>query len=282
MECARQQGRLLTTVLFFTTYFLITSVSSAEENIHADWTITLGVGAFHGPEYEGSDETETIASPDFEVVWRDRVILNPDGLGINYYNRGSLILNAYLSQGEGRKTSLSTSLNGVGDIDASTTLTLGIEFELGLFLSFANLTKHSGGTEGTQAMVGLETALPLRLLMDNMDLAAMELMGETEDFTFIGPLITAGLSADWADDDYTSGFFSIDAGQSALSGLPQYTAGDGFKSVNLELGVLYPVNQSWTVHGLAGYSKLIGDAEDSPIVRDDDHIFVGGFINYHF
>lgn len=282
MESARQQGRLLTPVLFFTTFFLIISVSSAEENTHADWTITLGVGAFHGPEYEGSDEAETIASPDFEVVWRDRVFLNPDGLGINYYNRDSLILNAFLSQGDERKTSLNTSLNGLGDIDASTTLTLGIEFELGLFLSFANLTKHNGGTEGIQAMVGLETVLPLRLLMDNMDTAAMESMGETEDFTLIGPLITARLSADWADDDYTSGFFSVDAGQSALSALPQYTAGAGFKSVNLELSVLYPVNQSWSVHGLAGYSKLIGDAEDSPIVRDANHIFVGGFINYHF
>lgn len=280
MDSVRQKGRYLTPILFLITEFLIVSVSSAEEKTRADWTITVGLGAFHGPEYEGSDEAETVAAPDFEVVWKDRVFLNPDGLGINYYKSNSLILTAFLSEGDVREENLNPSLNGLGDVNASTTLTLGAEFELGLFIPSASLTKHSGGTDGFQANVGLETVTPLRILTGNLD--GMESIGEPEDLLLVGPVMTAGLSADWADDNYTSGFFGVNAEQSVRSGLPLYTAEAGFKSVNAEFSVLYPVNNSWTAQGLVGYSKLIGDAEDSPIVIGDDSVFVGGFITYHF
>jgi len=282
MKSVKRKRRFLLLILFFTTDLFIVSVSSAEENTHGDWAFTLSLGAFHGTEYEGSDEAEITAAPNFEVVWKDRVFLNLDSLGINYYASDLIILNAIASQGEERKESLNASFNGLGDIDASTSLTLGAEFNLDLFISSANLTKHIGGTDGIQANIGLETSLPLRMLTGNLDMDSIESMGETEALKHIGPIVTLGLSVDWADDDYTGGFYSVDAGQSARSGLPQYTAEAGFKSFNLGLDVLYFVNKSWTVQGLAGYSEFIGDAKDSPIVKDDDDVFVGGFINYHF
>jgi len=282
MKGVRHKRLFLIPLLLFPTVLLIGPVCSAEEKTRSDWTITLGLGAFHGPEYEGSDEAETVASPNIEVAWRDRIFLNPDGLSINYYENDTITLDATVSQGDERKESLSASLNGLGDIDASTTLTLGAEFELGLFMPFARLTKHDGGTDGIQAIVGVETALPLRILTGNLDTTGIESMEESEALTLIGPFVIAGLSVDWADDDYNSSFFGVDAEQSARSGLPQYTAHAGFKSVNLELGVLHHLNKSWSVQGVAGYKKLIGDAKDSPIVRDDDNVIVGGFINYHF
>ena len=153
---------------------------------------------------------------------------------------------------------------------------------MGLFVSKTNLTLHSGGTDGIQAFIGLETGFPLRMLTGSLELSGIELMEESDDLSFTGPVVIVGLSMDWADDEYTTAFFSVDEGQSARSGLPPYTANAGFKSVNLEFGVLYPVNESWSLLGLAGYTKFIGDAKDSPIVKDDVNVFVGGFVNYHF
>lgn len=261
---------------------LIVSDSSAEDKTRDDWTIALGLGAFQGPEYEGSDKAETVAFPKVEVVWNDTVFIDLEALGINYYKKNTLILNTILSQGDERKESLNTSLNGLGDVDASTTLTLGAEIELGLFLYNAQLTKHSGGTDGFQAVVGLETTLPLGMLTGNMPMANMASMAETEELTLTGPYVTAALTVEWADNDYINGFFGVDAMQSSLSGLPQYTTAAGFKSVNLELGVLHIIYKSWTVQGLAGYNTLIGDTKNSPIVKDDDHIYFAGIITYHF
>ncbi len=278
MRCVRLKTFLTPIVIFITTS-LIAFVSSAEETTRDNWTITLGLGVFHGPEYMGSDDAETMLSPNFEVGWKDKVFLNPDGISINYYRNDSIVLNAIVSQGDEREESLSTNLNGLGNIDTSTTLTLGAEIDLGLFISRANLTRHIGGTDGTQAIFGIETVIPLRMLTGKLNI---ESMAETEDLTLIGPLIIAGVSADWADDDYTRDFFGVNAEQSADSGLPLHTAESGFESVNLELGVLYPVSKSWIVHGLAGYTKLIGDAKDSPVVKANDYIFIGALINYQF
>lgn len=280
--CVRKMRYFLVPILFSTTVLLVGSVSLAEEMTRSDWSITIGLGAFNGSDYEGSDDTETVASPIFEIVWNDWVFLNQDALGINFYKNESLILNAIVSEGDERKESLHANLEGLGNINASTTLTLGAEFEMGLFLSHASLIKHGGGTNGIQAVIGLETVLPLRMLTGKLDMASMDSMGDTVDPTLIGPLIIASLIADWADDDYISAFFSVDAEQSARSGLPQYAAEAGFKSVSLEISVLHFLNTSWTAQGLAGYSKFFGDVQDSPVVKDDDHVYFGGFINYHF
>lgn len=274
--------RFIFPISLIATTLLIVSVSSAEEMTRDDWTFALGLGTFHGPEYEGSAKAETFVFPDFEVAWNDKVFLDLDSLSVNYYENESLILNAIVAQGDEREESLNASFSGLGDIDASTTLTLGAEFELGLFISNVMLTKHSGGTNGIQAIVGIETMLPLQLLTGNMPVANMESMEDTEEFTLTGPFFTAALTAEWADDDYINGFFGVDAMQSERSGLPQYAALAGFKSLNLELGVLHIIYNSWTVQGLAGYNTLIGDAGKSPIVKDDDFIYFAGFITYHF
>jgi len=261
---------------------LIDSVFSAEKNANKDWTFTFSLGLFHGPEYEWTDKAQTTASPNFEVVWKDKIFLNQDSLGIYYYENEFLSLNAIVAEGDERRENLDNSLTGLGDIDASTTLTLGAEFELGLFVTKTNLTLHSGGTGGVQAFIGLETGLPLGMLKGSMELSGIDSMEETDDLSFTGPVVIVGLSMDWANDEYTSAFFGVDEGQSARSGLPRYTANAGLKSVNLEFGVLYPVNESWSLLGLAGYTKFTGDAADSPVVKDDVNAFVGGFVNYHF
>ena len=278
-----QKRRFIFLMQLIVTTLLTVSDSSAQGKTHNDWTIALGLGVFQGPEYEGSDKTETFAFPKVEVVWNDTVFIDLESLGINYFKiKNWLILNAVLSQGEERKESLNTSFNGLGDVDASTTLTLGAEIELELFSYNAQLTKHSGGTNGFQAVVEVETTLPLGLLTGNIPMANMESMAETEELTLTGPYVTAALKTEWADNDYINGFFGVDAMQSSLSGLPPYTAAAGFRSVNLELGVLHIIYNSWTVQGLAGYNTLIGDTKNSPIVKDDDHIYFAGIITYHF
>jgi len=274
--------RFILPIPLIVTTLLFGSDSSAEENTRHDWTFALGLGTFHGTEYEGSAKAETFVFPTFEVAWNDTIFLNLDELSFNYYKNESLILNVILSQGDEREENLNASFNGLGDIDSSTTLTLGAEFELGLFISNVALTKHNGGTNGIQAVVGIETMLPLQLLTGNMPMANMDSMEDTEELTLTGPFLTAALTMEWADNDYINGFFGVDAVQSARSGLPQYAAAAGFRSVNLDLGVLHIIDNSWTVQGLAGYNTLIGDAKNSPIVRDDDFIYFAGFITYHF
>ncbi|MGH6919359.1 MAG: MipA/OmpV family protein [Geminicoccaceae bacterium] len=93
------------------------------------------------------------------------------------------------------------------------------------------------------------------------------------------------VGATWADDDYMSSYFSVDAANAAASGLDQFNADEGFKDVNFGGTLTYGFLESWSVAVIGTYARLLGDAKDSPIVDDvgDANQFFGGaLINYQF
>lgn len=282
MKPLREKRYSLMVFSIFTMVSLLVSVSSADELVHKKWNVTIGFGASQAPDYEGSDNNEATIYPYFEVLWKDRIFLNPNGFGINYYQRKSIILNAIISQSDERDESLNSSLKGLGDIDSGLALTLGGEAELGPILSYANLTKHLGGTKGIQMTIGLETAIPLLVATGNWDVAEIELLGDSVNYSHVAPFVIAGLSAEWVNDDYAADFFSVDAVQSARSGLPQHKAESGLKTFNFELSVLFPVDHSWMAQAVVGCSTFVGDVKYSPIVENDSNFFFGGLFTFHF
>jgi MipA family protein len=89
----------------------------------------------------------------------------------------------------------------------------------------------------------------------------------------------------WASEDYMSSYFGIDAADAARSGLDQFSADEGFKDVSVAGGLSYRLFERLSVSVLANYTRLIDDAEDSPVVDDagDENQFFGGaLINYTF
>jgi outer membrane scaffolding protein for murein synthesis (MipA/OmpV family) len=89
----------------------------------------------------------------------------------------------------------------------------------------------------------------------------------------------------WASEDYMSSYFGIDAADAARSGLDQFSADEGFKDVSFGGGLSYRLFERLSVSVLANYTRLIDDAEDSPVVDDagDENQFFGGaLVNYTF
>jgi len=89
----------------------------------------------------------------------------------------------------------------------------------------------------------------------------------------------------YADDDYMESYFSIDADNSARSGLALYQADGGIKDIGAILTARYAPWEKWGLMGILGYLKLVGDAEDSPVVDvegDDSQMFVGLMVTYRF
>jgi outer membrane scaffolding protein for murein synthesis (MipA/OmpV family) len=92
-----------------------------------------------------------------------------------------------------------------------------------------------------------------------------------------------GVFTTWADDDYMQAYFEIDGADAARSGLQTFDADAGFKDVGLNLTAVYKPWEHWGLMGLAGYKRLLGDAEDSPVVDDegDANQFSGGFLVFY-
>lgn len=87
-----------------------------------------------------------------------------------------------------------------------------------------------------------------------------------------------GLSVTGVSEDYADLHFSIDASGSAASGLAVFDAGSGVRDVSLNLIADIGIAANWSVTGIVGYSRLLGDFTDSPIVSvrgSADQVFAG-------
>ncbi len=217
---------------------------------------------------------EVQAMPYFSIEWNNRVFLSPgDGLGVYIYNDDDLAISTSIGYDGGRDESDDkVNLRGLGDIDGAATANLGIEYDLGFTEPFIDISKHLGGSNGLQIEVGAETMMPLAALLGNQN--------TTEDRH--SPAFVFGVSAEWTDGNYTSEYFGVTSAQSTRSGLDEYDSGSGFKSVDAEIGFLYPITQRWSLLTSVEYSQLVGDAADSPIVKDDGQFSTGAFVTYKF
>jgi outer membrane scaffolding protein for murein synthesis (MipA/OmpV family) len=98
-------------------------------------------------------------------------------------------------------------------------------------------------------------------------------------------LLNGFVSSTWADEDYMSSYFGIDAADAARSGLDEFSADEGFKDVTFGGGVSYRLFDRWSVSAIATYARLIDDAADSPVVDDvgdENQFFAGALVNYTF
>jgi outer membrane protein len=98
-------------------------------------------------------------------------------------------------------------------------------------------------------------------------------------------MVEFSLFTTYADGDYMNAYFSVDRGDSNRSGLDQYDADSGFKDVGFWLTGRCNFYGYWNVLAVGSYSRLIGDAADSPIVDDEgdpNQFLLGLMLSYDF
>ena len=78
--------------------------------------------------------------------------------------------------------------------------------------------------------------------------------------------LSLGAYMTWASDDYMETYFGVDGKDSARSGFSKYKASSGIKDTGLVLIGHYKFNQTWGMAGAVNYTRLLNDAEDSPLV----------------
>ena len=72
----------------------------------------------------------------------------------------------------------------------------------------------------------------------------------------------------------------MDAGRSGLS---QFSADGGLRDIRVPLMAIFSFSESWHLAGGVIYSRLLGDAADSPVTSDrgsKNQFFVGAGVAY--
>ena len=242
MVCALNAGCL--------TLMMASGLAQAEET-----NISVGVGGGFSPEFEGAKDYSLDVLPivsienffgfnvDFGSATYDLVKYGNEAQGWEF------VAGPLVGIADGRDESDSNALNGLGDVDLGVEVGAFASLNYGPALLDLEVTQEvAGGHEGLQVSLGAGTMIPL-----------------AEKLTFV-PMV----STTWADSNYTDSFFGVNASQSARSGLSRFDAGAGIKDVSLELGLQYEVTEKISLQAVGGYSRLLGDAANSPLVRGPD------------
>lgn len=78
----------------------------------------------------------------------------------------------------------------------------------------------------------------------------------------------SGLEMDYGDSEFTNTYFGVTDSEAVSSDYEAYDAGGGFTMASARFSMRYAINDITAILGEVEYSRLIGDAGDSPIVQD--------------
>lgn len=233
-----------------------------------DWDVTIGVGAEYEPVSPGIDESEVGVLPYVDIEYKDRFFIKSER-GIGAYVLRSQDDPEYgvgfaIGYDEGREESdARKQLDGLGDIDGSAEAIIFAEGELSPVELELELAQGLGsdGHDGFRAefSAGVDG-----MVTDRLYLGA-------------GPFITYG------DEQYIESYYGVTSQQADRSATySQYDTDGGFESFGIEANARFMLTQNWSVLGFAEYTRLLGDAKDSPIVDDEGFFSAGTAIAYTF
>jgi outer membrane protein len=226
--------------------------------------ISLGLGGGLTPDYEGSDDYTGVVLPYASVVWSNymAVELLANRAKFNLIPspiwKGGLI-GEYIPE---RDDVDDDKVDKLDDVDTAIMLGGFFGFEYNNWsASVEAMADVADGNDGTIVRLNAGYRIPI------------------SDVWRIG----LGVFTTWADDDYMESYFGINAVDAANSGLSTYDAEADFKDVGLNLRVTCQPWQHWGFIGLAGYKRMLGDAEDSPVVDDrgDENQFSAGALVFY-
>ncbi|MDR1546592.1 MAG: MipA/OmpV family protein [Deltaproteobacteria bacterium] len=226
-------------------------------------TGSVGVGAVYAPEFSGSDKSEAKPLPVFNLRYGPVFLSTDNGLGIRFdLLGGALELSPAINYRWGRDEGDSELLRGMGDVD-------------GQFVGGAKIVCRLDDVSlGLKAFQGLSDAEGFTL---DMRLAYLNRMHDKFHW---------GLAAEagFADSQHLQTHYGVTGEQSARSGYRVFSPSGGIKDISFGGAVDYYLTPNVSVDVFARFTRLAGDAADSPIVERGSHnqFATGLLFFYHF
>ena len=247
------------------------TISDITEEIMPGVTnLRLGLGPVYSPDFQGADSYGIGIKPLVSLNYRDLVLIDNNNIRINVFGNDGLFKSTRFKAGpllkldSGRNENDSDELAGLGDV--------GTSIELGLFGSYnagRTRTRIRWQHDVASGHSGTKITGDFRVLIN-----------QTDDLILVGSIYST-----WANNSYMDTYFSITQAQSQLSGLMEYDAGSGIKDVGTAFSAYYNFSQHWAFVVNAGYTRLLGDAKNNPLVSmrgSPNQFSAGGFAVYRF
>jgi MipA family protein len=214
--------------------------------VAADLRIRVGGGAEIRPTHPGADTTELAFDPACAFTTGDQFGLGApdDSLGISLLSRGNFSAGPLVALAQAR--SQADVGAPVGDVSWALELGGFVQYTIGQSIRLrAELRRAIGGHSGFTGFAGADY-----------------LVRDADRYTFsIGPRVR------FADNAYMDSYFGVPPEVSIQTALPVYKPSGGVRAVGAISGFTYSLGGPFGLFGHVRYDRLVGDAGNSPIVR---------------
>lgn len=229
--------------------------------------LSVGGAALIKPKYEGSDEYDVfgfpIIIPEFSETgqfsfFKKYVEINgADDVRLKLLNQGGLKAGPLAGYSFGREEDDGDKLAGLGDVDEGLIVGGFVAYSFNIddskfTLSSSYHQQVTGDEDGYQLRfsAGVERPINERLKLK------------------------AKVGTTYADEEYYQTNFGVTSAQSLSSraNLSAFDTDAGFKDVFVSLGSDLQLTESWKLISSVKYSRLLGDAADSPVIETEDQL----------
>jgi outer membrane scaffolding protein for murein synthesis (MipA/OmpV family) len=224
---------------------------------------SVGLAMLGTREYLGSNESRSLIVPTFDYQWANGVFAGVgNGVGINLSKRADAAYGLRLTADFGRDDKRSSVLAGMGDIHARPEIGGFANWRLTDDLSLASSIRYGSGNDrqGLVVDVGLNVSTTLTPAWR----------------------LNAGVATAWANRAYQQSFFGVSAVQALNTGYTAFTPSAGLRDIRIGVALSYALAPSWTVTGGLSLTRLLGDARNSPIVRETSALSGAVSASYRF
>ena len=209
---------------------------------------SVGAALISGRKYQGSDERSTALRPVVDFQWTNGWFAGMvNGIGYDFVNRADMNLGLRLTADFGRKQSLSSALNGMGDVPLRAEFGGFFNTALGSDLTLSTSLRRGSGEDK-------------RGMVLNLGVHHTRLFGQQW-------MLATGVSAGWGNGNYMQSYFGVTPQQSATSGYAIYSPGSGLKDVKANGLLTYLLSRQVALTAGVSLSSLQGDTKASPLVR---------------
>lgn len=234
-----------------------TAIEAVQDGIDLIWpdefniegvNARMGVGIGVTPDYMGSNNYRLRVIPLIDIRYKDRVHLNGSRLSYAVIKKGKFAAGPLINMRFGRDEEQNSMLEGFGDI--GDTLEVGgfVRYKTDIAMVSAEYRHGLGAGIGGSVLVTAGHGL-----YKNGRFSAM-----------------LAARARWMAQKTMQTNFGLTEAQSEASvkGLSAFRTGSGVAEMNANLVGSFELNEQVRLLSLISYGKLLGDAADSPIVKN--------------
>lgn len=244
------------------------------------WEGTVGLVYQYNVEQSDLDsESESEITPAFDITYRSgKWSAGTDGLAYGplsidwdknvtyeFYTAtdesvlSGLTLSATLGPDLGRDAN--DPVEGLDEIPSGTLFSLSSSYEINDALSMGvDVERSFSDSKSVVVSGGLYASIPLS------ERAVLYLSTTTS----------------WANDEHMQAYYGVSSTESVRTGLAEHSASSGLLSTGIEASFSYSLNEHWGVNLGASYSRLQGDAANSPLVSGDTDSSLSLGVGYQF